>query len=335
MGENSVLVERVDTLIDERVSNIETSQTLVSRGTKRVLMAGFSVNDTVLSPDEASRFAADTRKKAYDYKARRDQFALALQGAQIPYKAILPRKLFEQLCREFGLIRFEHFDKNGTVSTSKTSAQIHRKLGIGTLLPIAIITGFLVGVACNALLVGMSIVGALVTGTIGAAVGIGGWYFYAHNLVAKPSFIQWIFGEATRIQTSSRVLPIFPPLPVELVPVLHSLKPLHDQNRLFTAALPEAVKLELMPLITLAEGSAATEKITRSAEETAHMETLEQERQERIRQRIRDEEPIVFSHSYDEKMVAAHFQFGNFPKEKEFMQRIESITDAELFSLVD
>lgn len=328
------LIERVDTLIEDRITNIDASTTLIPKETKRVLMAGFSMSDTVLPPKEAAELIAATKNKAHAYKARRDQFAAALEGTNISYKAILPTKLFNQLCKEFGLIRFEHFDADGKVHTNRTRTEMHQRLGIGTILPAMVFACLAIG-GLAAFLLGIGLWGVIATATITSLIGFGAWRLNVERMGSNPKFIQWLFGDVSTKNKRPSVLAIFPALPTELTSILKSLQPLHEQGRLFTAALPDAVKVQMKSIIELAESSASDEKVMRSATEAAQAEELAQERAERIRQRMLNEEPIVYSLSSDQTMVAAHFQFGEFPREKEFMQRIENISDAELFSLVD
>lgn len=323
------LIERVDTLIDERANNIEHSKTLVSNSTKRVLMAGFSFEEATLPPTEVAEKATQVKNKAVDYLKRKLYFATELNSAGISYKAILPTKLFNQLCKEFGLIRFEYFNEEGKVCTNKTRAQIHERLGIGTFLPAAILC--LIAVSFGiAYAYAMGTVATIALAIVAVGAGFSIWRLNVTRMGHSPKFIQWLFGEVSTKNSNPAVLALFPPLPKELAPIMQSLKPLHQKGRLFTAALPEAVKVQIGSVISLAEGAAVTEKIARKAEEAA----IAEERAERIRQRLINEEPIVYSLSADGNLVAAHFQFGEFPREKEFMERIQSITDAELFSLV-
>ena len=336
------LMVQVGELVTQRITDLPTSQTVVPKSIKRTLMAGFAVDQEVLSPQDAQRIVNDTHEKAGRYTNDQLAFASALKQIDVAYKTILPVKLFNQLCKEFGLIRFEEFTPEGEVYISRTKDELKKKFGYTSFLPVSILLSAVIAGIGGYLGFGLTwptFVVAIAAATIAVLIN----RHVIKSFGKNPKFISWLFGELSISgKGHMTVQPVCPKLPDELGPVMKTLLPIAKKGKLFTAALPEAVYVDTLTFLKKVDGEAEKTKQARVAlddERNKEMERLAEEKREQRREFWRmllaEDEPISYSRNEKGNLIAVHFQFGDFPREKEFMQRIENITDYELFSYID
>ena len=331
------LMVKVGELVTQRIKDLPTSKTVVPKSIRRTLMAGFAVEQDEMEPKDAQRIVNETNQKAGRFTSDRAQFDGALEQIGASYKTILPVKLFNQLCKEFGLIRFETFTQSGDVYISRTKDEIRKKFGYTSFLPLSIVSAAIFTGLIGYVVFGLSwptFVAVIAGAGIAAVIN----YKVIEAFGKNPKFISWLFGEVS-IERSDcmKIQPIFPELPEELKPVMKTLIPLSAKGKLFTAALPEAVKVDTLHIMKNMDGVIEEELKHRTEADNEKARLMDEARKERWRKFLAslNEEPITYSKNEKGNLIAVHFQFGDFPREKEFMERIENITDYELFSYID
>lgn len=325
---------QVADIVDEKLDTLQPTQHVFLKHAKKkkVFRAGFIVSGT----DEDS-MVSDTQMRAIEvnlnqYKSDRATFEQALSANGIKPIGILPTKFFQQLCHEFGLVRFEHFGKEGHVPIEAKEEVVKKIFGVSTIL-------FLVPFALALIPAGiLFVLNAHVLVVFGAAIVL--WFastllihvFQTKKRASKLVKKLWPSGATQGWKDNPlKARIILPPLTKEAEAAMETLEPITD--KLCTAAIPDAIKIDTGLIIRqLDERAGERSKVIEDRLEVERAHAKEQ-RRTFWRALFDPGDPVCYSANESGTATAVYFQFGEFPREKEFIARVKEISDAELLKM--
>lgn len=331
-SQNESLLAQVGERVSEILANTPTQSEFLNKKRIVKVAAGFTFETEEANIEEAEKLLKRTMANAENYSKKRTAFENDLQKKGVPTPiAFLPVKMFNDICLKFDLVRLSFLPNSKKVRTGVSVAEMNHFF---TLSKAVKTTEILLGLA--AFVSGMLFfgVGSLLSagGVLTVTVAVMVFFRMAAGWVKKKEVKKNLVSLCFPGGAYGSEVPVtvnIPDLPSEFAPIMAKINTL----QLYTAVHNSAISIDFEEVETYVKQYQRDEELKekearRLAREAWWQRRIEAYRNSHWYQLWND--PVVYSLDESKTVVAVHFQFGNFPKEKEFIEYIQKLNTADI-----